>query len=324
MVQTKYTYSQLSPKSARQWVTLQYNLPKIIDCKFYVLGLHDNYLIESGDKKYILRVYRNDWRSEQEVQFELDLLAFIGEKNAPVATPLTTKLNRLSFSIDSPEGKRVAALFHYADGYAPVNDITMEQSALLGRAVANVHLISDVFETRLSRQVLDMSYLLDDSIVAIEPYIDLESQRYLKKLRSKLKKALVSLPKSTGVYGICIGDVNPTNFHINGSKDITLFDFDQCGYGYRSFEIGKFISSIHAKKTKHEISNAFVDGYQAVRQLSDEELFAIPYFEIVSIIWVMAIHAYNANRIGYKYLVKPFWDKRIGMLIELEKKILQV
>ena len=31
---------------------------------------------------------------------------------------------------------------------------------------------------------------------------------------------------------------------------------------------------------------------------------AIPYFEIISIIWVMAIHAYNANRIGYKLLEK--------------------
>lgn len=58
MEQPKYTYSQLSPKSACQWVTIQYDLPKVINCKFYVLGLHDNYLIESDNNKYILRIYR--------------------------------------------------------------------------------------------------------------------------------------------------------------------------------------------------------------------------------------------------------------------------
>ncbi|WP_455200300.1 phosphotransferase, partial [Kaarinaea lacus] len=124
-----------------------------------------------------------------------------------------------------------------------------------------------------------------------------------------------------GVFGICIGDVNPTNFHINDREAITLFDFDQCGYGYRAFEIGKFMSAIHAVKTKQDISNAFIEGYQQVRQLSDAEMTTIPYYEVISVIWVMAIHAYNVDRIGYKYLEKPFWDRKLGVLRELEKKI---
>lgn len=83
-------------------------------------------------KKYILRIYRNDWRSEQEVQFELELLAFLGARGAPVSTAVTTKKGELSFVIDSPEGKRMAVLFHYAEGYAPGNEITIAQSTMLG------------------------------------------------------------------------------------------------------------------------------------------------------------------------------------------------
>jgi len=318
-MEPKYTYSQLSANSAAHLVAFQYDLPKFIDCKFYVFGLHDNYLIEDEHKKYILRIYRNDWRSEQEIQFELELLAFLGTKDVLVATPLTTNTGGLSFFIDSPEGKRVAALFHYADGYAPGNEITVAQSALLGKAVANVHQITNTYETGLSRHILDVPYLLDQSIIAIQPFIDIEAKNYIYTLQNKLKDDLPSLPRKTGVFGICIGDVNPTNFHINDKKEITLFDFDQCGYGNRVFEIGKFISSIHPTKTKHEISSTFIEGYQQVRQLSDAELSAIPYYEMLSVIWVMAIHAYNADRIGHKYLEKSFWDRRIAKLKELDK-----
>ena len=319
MEQPKYIYSQLSSDSAAHLVALHYDLPKLIGCNFYVLGLHDNYLIEDEHKKYILRIYRNDWRSEQEIQFELELLAFLGTKNVPVATPLHTNAGGPGFFIDSPEGKRVAALFHYADGYAPGNEITIEQSALLGKAVANVHQITDTYEAGLSRQILDISYLLDESIIAIQPFIDIEARNYINTLQNKLKDDLPSIPQITGLYGICIDDVNPINFHINDNNVITIFDFDQCGYSYRAFEIGKFISSIHSTKKKYEISNAFIDGYQQVRQLTDEELLAIPYYELLSVIWVMAIHAYNADRIGHKHLEKPYWDRRIAILKDLDK-----
>jgi len=318
MEEPKYTYSQLSSRSVGHLVALHYNFLETTNCKFYVLGLHDNYLIEGDQQKYILRVYRNDWRSLEEIHFELELLAHLEAKNALVASPLLTNAGEFYFIIDSPEGKRAAALFHYADGCAPGNNISEEESTLLGKAVANVHQLTALYETTDTRPVLDIPYLLDESILVIEPFIEIEARSYIKTLQSVLKDALSSFSKQTGVYGICIGDVNPTNFHINHKKEITLFDFDQCGYGYRAFDIGKFISSIHSIKMKHNITKEFIAGYQKIRPLSQEELSAIPYFEKMAIIWIMAIHAYNADCIGYKWLEKPFWDRRLAILKELD------
>lgn len=316
MHKMKYTYSQLSSPSAGHIVASHYDFPKLISCKFYVLGLHDNYLIEADDKKYILRVYRNDWRTAQEIQFELELLDFLREKNMLVGFPIPTKAGELSFSIESPEGNRIAALFSYADGAAPGNGMSIEESTLLGKAVARVHQITDSFETNYTRKDLDIPYLLDESILTIQPYLDVDAFKYMQTLQKNLKEAQPSLPQKPGVYGICIGDVNPSNFHINDGQEITLFDFDQCGYGYRAFEIGKFISSIPSTK-KNDISKAFVDGYQQVRPLTQKEHMAIPYYELLSVIWVMAIHASNADRIGHKYLAKPFWDRRLALLKDL-------
>lgn len=320
MEKSAYIYSQLSTHSVLNLIALHYGLSNPESCKFYARGLHDNYLISAGKKKFILRVYRNNWRSGEETGFELDLLRFLGDKGAPVAFPLLTRMGESSVFIDSPEGKRSVALFHYANGHAPGNDISIEESALLGKSVANIHSLTENYLTPRTRPVLDVPYLLDGSIIAIEPFVEKEILIYLKTLQNKLHRSFPQLVKDPGVFGICIGDVNPTNFHV-AENSLTLFDFDQCGYGFRAFEIGKFISSIHAVASKKAIANAFMAGYQQVRQLSHEEISAIPYFEIVSLIWVMAINASNADLIGHKWLEKPFWHRKIAILKELDKAL---
>ena len=293
-----------------------YAFNNAIDCKFYVLGLHDNYVVESGGNKFILRIYRNNWRSAEEVAFELELLAFLNARTKQVSTLIPTKRGGLAFHIDSPEGERLAALFGYADGDAPGKAIKAGEAELLGAAVANVHNITNTFTTCYKRPVLDIPYLLDDAVLSIKPFLNVEGCDYLEKLQGKLHDAVPYIGKSSENYGICIGDVNPTNFHINRNNDITLFDFDQCGYGYRAFEIGKFFSSINNTENAQLIQTAFIKGYQKVRRLSQEELYSIPYFEIISVIWVMAIHANNVDRLGYKVLEKPFWDRRLEILKE--------
>lgn len=318
MVNATYTYSQLSASSAGDLVTVHYGMRGPLRCKFYLLGLHDNYLIESPQRRYILRIYRNDWRAPADVYFELGLLAYLGEKNAPVAWPVGTRGGELSCRIESPEGERIAALFPYAEGRAPADCISIEDCIVLGRAVAKVHHEAEEFKSERARPVLDLHYLVDKSIEAIRPFLDFHAQLYVDGLHARLRMNWPDIPREPGMFGICIGDVNATNFHIAGNGAITLFDFDQCGFGFRAFEIAKFASSLRSHGTKRALVDAFLDGYQQGRPLSQVEREAIPYFEIVAHIWVLAIHAQNANRIGHKRLEKPFWDRNLAVLEGLE------
>jgi len=321
MNKLKFTYSQLSAQSVWQLLYDFYEIGDIHRCCYYVLGLHDNYLIETKDEKYILRIYRNDWRSPDVINFELMLLDFLYSKGGSVSSPVLTKENNLYFNIGAPEGTRLAAVFPYAKGESPGGNISLRQCELLGRTVAMTHAYSDSYECRGFNKNLDISYFLDDSILAIEDFLTLSDMQYLGSLKNNLKDALADLSKNGSAYGICLGDVNPNNFHIDSEEKITLFDLDQCGYGYRAFEIAKFNSSIIAHANKEALANGFLRGYQGDRFLSDNEIKSIPYFEIISLIWVMAIHAYNADRVGYKWLEKPFWDRRLFMIKELEKKL---
>ena len=318
MTDTLYCYAQLAASSVRQAVLLQYDLAETTHCKFYARGLHDNYLLESQQRKFILRVYRNDWRTEEAIHFELDLLRFLSDRGGSVAYPINTQSGASCFSIATATGQRFAALFPYADGQAPGGALSVEESLLLGHAVAQIHSASNDFSSAHARPHLDLAFLVDASIEAIAPFVDTPYLAYLKQLQTRLHQSLPNIPHGEGRYGICIGDVNPTNFHINEQKQITVFDFDQCGYGYRAFEIGKFISSIHLFDKKQELAKAFVEGYQQVRTLSQAELSALPYYEMVGVIWVMAITASNAEFIGHKWVEKAYWERKLSLLQELE------
>lgn len=315
-----FTYSRLSASSVDKLVADHYDIDGPLHSRFYVLGLHDNYLIESAGASYIFRVYRNDWRTSEDIHFELELLDCLQAEKAPVAWPVQTIGQEHCIIIDTPEGERMAALFHFAEGRAPGSDITPDICLSLGRAVSKVHQSARSFVTDRFRPVLDYPFLVDDSIRSIKPFLDHDTLDYVDGLKERLRLNWPDIPKEEDMFGVCIGDVNTTNFHITDSGKVTLFDFDQCGFGYRAFEIAKFASSIHSFERKRTLLDAFLDGYQKEMPLTDVELEAIPFSERVAKIWVLAIHAKNVDRIGNKRLEKPFWDKNISLIKALESQ----
>lgn len=317
MTDFTYYYSQLSAQSVLSLMKKYYGLSDDYRCKYYTLGLHDNYLLSNDKLKYILRIYRNDWRTLEDIQFELHLLHYLKDCNCPVAHPISNNDNSLYITISSPEGDRHAALFKYAPGSAPQQGISAEQSELLGKTVANIHIQLDRYHSPFSRQPLDLPYLLDHSVAAILPYLQNPEKTLLQQIQQQIHARMPALETTKPFYGICVGDINAGNFHIDEQKNLCLFDFDQCGIAHRAFEIAKFNASLISNTQRDTITAAFLSGYQQHRALSEAELAALPCYQQVALIWVMAIHVYNVNRIGHQYLEQPFWRGRLDRLQSL-------
>lgn len=318
----KFIYSQLASDSVLEIITSHYDLEVPISCKFYVSGLHDNYLIECKKMKYIFRVYRNNWRTKEEILFEVDLLSYLEKTSVNVAAPVQTINNKLTTYIDTPEGTRIGVLYNYADGYPPSSNFSCKEFKLLGISVANIHENTKNFKSKYKRAILDLPYLLDDSIVLIKPFLNSSQVEYLKGVSENIYSNISNLNTENSDFGICTGDINLTNFHINSNNVITHFDFDQCGYGFRAFEIGKFTVGFRNSDHKRDKIISFIDGYESVREISKDDKIAIPYFEIVAVIWVMSIHASNIDKIGYQYLDENFWNKRINIIVDLESNLI--
>ena len=91
-------------------------------------------------------------------------------------------------------------------------------------------------------------------------------QKQVEKIKRQLEK--FQLPLSVPAYGICVGDVHSGNTHFTEQNEATLFDFDQCGYGWRAFDIAKFVHVAMRMKTDVTVRNSFLEGYQPIRKLS--------------------------------------------------------
>ncbi|MEH2446192.1 MAG: phosphotransferase [Nostoc sp.] len=94
------------------------------------------YLVTTERENYILRVYRRGWRNQEEIDFELELLAFLHEQNQPVAYPIVRNEGTFTTEILAPEDMRYAAIFTYAPGYAVNDNLDGKQSYILGEQLA--------------------------------------------------------------------------------------------------------------------------------------------------------------------------------------------
>ena len=309
-------YSLLAPEALISLLLPNYELGTIKSCEFWHRGLSDIYLVNIQDKLYILRVSHHHWRSESEIAFELQLLTFLHEHQIPVAYPLKTKEDELFLAINAPEGKRYAALFPYAPGTVALGDLDVSQSHLLGETLAQLHQVGQEFACPVKRQPLNLNYLLDDSLATIAPFLA-DSRPELAELLETaraIKHQLQDLPIQRPYWGICWGDPHSGNVHFTPDNRLTLFDFDQCGYGWRSFDIAKFGQVCLQTGLSHQVRAAFLSGYQAIAELTSWEIECLPALTQVAHLWAWAISLSTAQHYDYSRLDRHYFRQRLEHL----------
>ena len=315
-------YSTLAPQALIGQVLCQYELGRVLNCQLWNRGLSDVYLVETETKPYILKVSHHHWRSCSDIQFELELLDFLQQKYIPVAYPLRTKEQKLFVTIKALEGDRYAALFPYADGTIPLGDLNLTQSEVLGETLAKLHQKTVHFQTQTQRQPLTLNYLLDDAYQLIAPFLQNKPAdlAYLERAIELIKLQLQDIPQKPPFWAVCWGDPHSGNVHFTPDNKITLFDFDQCGYGWRAFDIAKFLQvSLHGGISR-KVRDAFLSGYQTVQQLTATELNSLQALTQTAHIWVWAININAAKIHSWCRLDRSYFSRRIEQLKRLTSK----
>lgn len=312
-------YSTLAPHALTHLIFQHYEIEVPKGCRFWHRGLSDVYLVETISQPYILRVSHHHWRTKSAIDFELDLLTFLAVHQLPVAAPLRTKRGFLSIEVNAPEGKRYAALFPVASGTVAIGDLNKTQGFLLGEVVAQLHRVSQSFSPLAHRQPLTLSYLLDDSLHAIAPFMNHHSQEwdYLMETSSLIKEQVKNLPKEAPYWTVCWGDPHSGNVHFTEENQLTLFDFDQCGYGWRAFDIGKFLQVSLQTGLNRTVREAFLAGYQAVTPLTHQELASLQSLTQMAYIWSWAIHLNSVKLYDYSRLDSYYFNNRLQRLKQL-------
>ena len=293
-------YSTLSPHALVDLVLNNYDLGYVDKCLLWNRGLSDIYIVESAQKSYILRISHHHWRSRQDIDFELKLLDFLHQRKLPVAYPIPTVDNTLFVTIPALEGDRYAALFVYAEGSVPIGDLSPTQSQILGQTLGKLHDTGLDFTYQAPGKALTLEYLLNRSVRAIAPFLQ-ECDRDLDYLQGKAREIeaqLADLPQSrTKIY-----------------SQINLFDFDQCGYGWRAFDVAKFLQVSLSAGLGRRVRDAFFEGYQAVQSLSERELNCLQALTQTAHIWAWAINIEGAAVHCLSRLDRSYFKKRLEHL----------
>lgn len=262
--------------------------------RFLSNGLNDTYEAETDRGKYILRIYKHKWRTEADIRFELELLAYLSSWDMPVSHAIPRKDGELLTELDAPEGIRYAALFTFAEGTGKVD---AETSKSYGHAVAQLHHAMDQYTPKHNRFELDTRHLLDEPLQQLLPFLKHRPAdgKQVIEIAERLKKQLDTVSRGLYDWGICHGDLHGWNVYHSDDGSLTHFDFDCCGMGWRSYDLSVFLwDRMHGKQDsssfEDECWDAFLHAYLKERPLSEQDLAMIPLFVAVRQIWLIGLH----------------------------------
>jgi Ser/Thr protein kinase RdoA (MazF antagonist) len=285
--------SVLSAQAIAERVLPAYGLASPYTCRFYRKGICDTYQIESAAGGFYLKVYRAGRRSLLDVREEVRLLNHLLEQGVSVVRPVPRLDGELVNELAAPEGTRYAALFHAVAGEGERTD---QHRQAFGAAVACMHAAADLLTPSYSRQPLDMEALIEENMVHIQPLMEHrpEDYRVIRAIADHARSRVSSLlPSSAPAWGICHGDLHGGDVLYDAKGAPTLLDFDSSGCGWRAVDLGVYLchdwmnTTPEAEAVRQQRLSVFLDGYQTVRTLSEEELAVIQLTPAIRHIFLM-------------------------------------
>jgi len=321
-VSTTISYSTLSPAAVVAHILREYKLGELTSCEFLARGLNDTFRVQASDRSYAFRVYRAGWRSQSEIQYELDVLLHLDRKGIAVSTPIAGKDGSLLRRIEQPEGPRYAVLFTYAEGEQP-GALSETRARLFGTATAELHAASDGFLTHHARFGLDLDHLVDQPLSAALPFLAHrpDDQLYLKDLGARIRHRIEAVQAELD-FGFCHGDLHSVNAAFDG-ETVTMFDFDCCGVGWRSYDIAVYRWLLEIRNLASNWP-PFLEAYRERRPLNPIDLSAVPLFVAARYIWILGLHTSNASFLGRSFLNDQlYWNYWLKLIRDWDEKELK-
>ena len=292
----------------------QYRVEMPETCRFWQRGVNDTYQVFCPDQNYSLRVYRHGLRSRDEIDFEIAALNYLRVRGAKVAYPIAKKEGGFISELHPPEGLRYAIITSHAKG-SELNYDDAGDARLFGESVAELHHLSEGFETEHIRPRLEVEHLLGKSLEIIRPFLKKNSTdvKFINDTATDLRGTVGSVSMNNLDVGFCHGDCHGSNVH-NNKGSLIHFDFDCCGFGFRVFELATFKWGVLNDNNGSELWSSFLEGYRSKRDIGAEDIALVDSFVIIRHIWWMALIMGNARDFGYSETDDAFVNRQLGVI----------
>jgi Ser/Thr protein kinase RdoA (MazF antagonist) len=321
-------YSTLSSAALKDHLEQQFGFQDM-SCRLLVRNVSDTYLLEGEHTKYIFKIYRDNYRKLDEILAEVELINILKERGARVAYPIADRKGGFIQQFQAAEGIRNGVLFYFAPGKV-VMDPNDKQLNIIGREMAAIHNVTANLDLHHHRLTYDLHTTLDRPLEIIRTrFRELpEEYAFLQEVAEKVKRKLKELPMERFSYGYCHYDLLIQNYHFDEQDVITIFDFDWCGKGWlvndlMTLYVHYFFHTHFGKVTKEEAERAFgvtVKGYRQVRDITDEELEALPFLGITFLIFGFGFFEDNYDDFAINLLTPGFLKDRTAQIRKLSEQ----
>jgi len=315
-------YSTLKTGGLNDHISKNYGL-KDTARQLIIRNVSDTYLLRTASEKYIFKIYRESHRNLDQIMGELALLNILKAAGARVAYPLNDLKGDQIQQFHAAEGTRTGVLFSFAKGEV-ILDMNEEQLRTVGREIAFIHNHTSGLTLNHDRKKYTIDNTLTGPLRTLEPHFNEMQEEFiwLRETAEKVIQKLNSFDTGAFSYGYCHYDFFPKNFHFDNLNKVTFFDFDFAGEGYLVNDLmtlsAHFFLQVTYKRTGPEQArrdfNTIIEAYRTVRQLSDEEIAAIPYLGYMFWVFYMEFHYLNFEDWSNSFLTPKFTKERVALI----------
>ena len=228
--------------------------------------------VRASGVRYALKVYRPGVRSADDVQWEVDLHQHLLAAGAPVAR-LVEGAAGIIETLHLGGVSRMVVLSEWAPGAKPPPTETTYR--LLGVAAGHLHAAADDLVSALPGRVSTLESEVDEQLALLRPALERIGRWHdVAALGELLHRSMTDDLER----GICHNDLTLDNIHIEGDR-IVVFDFDSAGVHWRASEPQGLYH--YAVLTGGPWWTSWLAGYSQVREMSEADQRAVPYFVLM-------------------------------------------
>ncbi len=239
------------------------------------------YEFSRPDGDFILRIGHSTRRTPEWIAGEVDWINYLADGGARVARAILSANGNLVEAIADGHGDHflVTAFEKAPGGPAWEQDLPPDFVQHYGQVLGRIHrLTKDYTPTNPAWRRFEWNAPGNLEIAEWLP----DSEAAVRQKFAALMPYFDSLPKDRESYGLIHQDAHGGNFFVHNGQ-LTLFDFDDCVYGWFIYDIAMVFFYELMWKTDDRAAvetfcNAFLAGYRRENQLAPQWLAAIPYF----------------------------------------------
>ncbi|WP_329482361.1 phosphotransferase [Kribbella sp. NBC_01484] len=237
--------------------------------------VNDVYELTTGDARYVLKLYRHDGRDPDEIRWEAGLWAHLQTAGLQVPPVLLSDGEPVGL-LETPEGPRPFIVSGFVEGTKPQPPFDDELYDAFGRQLAAFHDAADNYHSTYARRPAEIADRLHEPLEQILA-VDRAEENLLRDLAAAVRNNLAEYSNT----GICHGDVSLDNILLT-KQGLLLLDFDLTAVGPRAADFAGVATTPYW--------DAFRTGYTTRRPVTDADLAAIPYLQIVGRIFNLRFH----------------------------------